>query len=259
MATVRVTQTKCPECSASLEIKAGAESLRCSYCGTALSIENKRPPRDVTLTQPRTIYVPPAMPSSLKAIGWLSGLLPFLIMGGVFWPQLRAYLPVLGNQLPTECGVNGHVSIHDKTFSGTGPLIRGGVNCTIEIKNCKLESDVIIEAGTNNEIEIVGSTLTAKKRAITAEVNVQLHVSGKSQITGAKTALDLGMNAKVRLEDSAIRSPGVALHAESNLSLEATGGSIEGGTAALQVTGNRAQRYEIDGTQIIGANNVKAR
>ena len=232
MASVRVTQTKCPEFSASLTIDAGKASMRCAYCGTSLSIEDKRPQRDVTMTQPRTIYVPPAVPGSLKAFAWLSGLLPLVIV---------------------------HISIHDKTYSGPGPLIRGGVNCKIEIKNCKLESDTIIEGGMNNEIEFVGSTLSAKKRAITAEVNVQLHVSGKSEISGGRAALDLGTNAKVRLEDSMVTSPGVALRAESKLSLEASGGSIEGGTAAVQITGNRPLRYEIDGTKIIGASNAKAR
>ena len=45
MASVRATQTKCPEFSASLTIDAGKASMRCAYCGTSLSIEGNRPLR----------------------------------------------------------------------------------------------------------------------------------------------------------------------------------------------------------------------
>jgi hypothetical protein len=258
MASVRVQQTKCPECSASLEIKADAESTRCAYCGTTLHVEHKRAPRNPTQVQPATIYVPPPMPIAARLGMFLGPIIPIIIVGTQLWPMIRGYVPVLGNQLPAECGMNGRVSIRGKTHRGAGTLIRAtAVNCTVVLKDCDLEADTIIEGGINTTIELDHSKLVARKRAIQSGVNTKLRAVNGSEIRGERVALDLATNADVRLEDSAVRSPGVAIKADANLSLDADGGAIEGGTAAIQA-GGWTQKLDLSPeTKVIGARHAK--
>ncbi len=255
MAAARIRQTKCPECSASLDVDPTAETMKCAYCGTPLQIENKRPPRDPALTAPRTVYVPTGPPPAARLAMLIGPLLPIVIVGTQFWPQLRGFLPVVGNQLPVTCGLNGHVSISGKQWSGTGAAIKAETNCTITIKDSKLEADTIVEGGLNVTVVVEGSTLVARKRAIVAEHNAKVRVVGKSEIRGERAALDLGLNAEVHLEDSALRSKGTALKADGNLRLEAEGGELEGATA-IDASG-WAQRYEVAGTKITGAKKLK--
>ena len=93
MAAVRVTQTKCPECSASIRVTSTADHMRCEYCGMTLQIEHKRAPRTPTMTAPRTVYVPPPMPVPARLAMWLGPILPIVIVGSQLWPQLRGYVP----------------------------------------------------------------------------------------------------------------------------------------------------------------------
>jgi hypothetical protein len=209
-------------------VPAEATEVRCAYCGTPLAIEHKRPPKDPTLTQPRTVYVAPPRPLGARLAFFIGPLITASVLGTQFWPQLRTMVPVIGNALPTECPINGKVSISGKTFQGTGTLIRAATNCTVTIKDSTLEGDVIVEGDTNVAVEIVHSKLTAKKRAIVTGLNPKVRITSQSELRGEKAALDLGLNAEVRLEDSRITSPGVALRAEHNLRLDNDGGKIEG-------------------------------
>ena len=257
MAQVKVHQHKCPECSANLTVPDEATSVRCNYCGNTLSVEHKRPPKNPTQAVPHTIYVPSGPPLAARFAMFAGPLVPIIVLTTIFWPRLRSAIPVLGNQLPTECALNGDITIKDKTFTGKGPLIKAGMNCTIHIENSTLSADTIVEADVNMKLEIVHSTLTATRRAIVGGTNANIHVSGKSEIRGEKGALDVSSNAIMRLDDSKVSSAGTAIKADSNLSLEATGGEISG-SPAVESSGT-AQRYEIDGTQITGAQKIKKR
>ncbi len=257
MAQVKVRQHKCPECSANLDIPDDVESVRCKYCGNSLSIEHKRPPKKQAEVQPRTIYIPSGPPPAARFAMFVGPLIPLVILASVFWPRIKHLLPGLGNQLPAECGLNGEITIRDKTFTGAGALIKGDINCTVRIENSTLIGDTLIDGGMNLKVTIVHSTVTAKRRLIVAGANANIDVSGKSELRGEKGGFELGSNAVVHLDDSKLTSGGPALRADSNFSLEASGGSIVG-SPAIDASGT-VQRFEVDGTQITGAQKLKKR
>ena len=82
---------------------------------------------------PRTIFIPTGPPPAARLAMFTGPLVPLVILGTVFWPRIKTALPIVGNQFPAVCALNGEVSIKDKTFTGTGALVKAELNCTVRI------------------------------------------------------------------------------------------------------------------------------
>lgn len=79
-----------------------------------------------------------------------------------------------------ECRGNDHVSLMGQTvqFTGTGPAIRAGANCELTLTNMTITAPIVLAAGGNARVMIIGGALTASDKSIVGSANAKINVSG---------------------------------------------------------------------------------
>jgi hypothetical protein len=167
-------------------------------------------------------------------------------------------------QSTLECGINETVRITGEVTLPSGPIVRTGINCRVEITNATLSvgSGTVIEVGAPNaQIHITGSTLrgdTIVEGGMTTTVHVTdsaLHatrlairaegmaggvrVEGASTVEGATGAIALSMSTNLHVSGtSKVASAGEAIVTAGG-EVVIDGGTVEGGRTAISTTGGR--------------------
>ncbi|MEM9204093.1 MAG: serine/threonine-protein kinase [Actinomycetota bacterium] len=149
-----------------------------------------------------------------------------------------------------QCGMNEKMELRDcEGRVASGPAIQAEVNCTVHLINCDIEAETIV-AGHPKEVRIEGGHYTAGKSLVESKMPqsiVLLDVVMDSQAEG--TAVDVGMNAKLRIERSTIWA-NVAIKAQMRVKAEIIDSRLIGKTASIDAgmhSSFELTRTELDG------------
>lgn len=245
----------CTTCGGPLEIEPSTTYIRCGYCGNQNNIRAVRPL--ATGEEPTKRSVPRWMLATFAVVAIL-GIVSLAGAGRAIYRAVRSIPPVPGSS-PAEgwdgkstlsCS-NQKLVLEDKTIALPGEtLIKGGVNCTLTIKHCTFAAARVIEAGINNRIDIVDSQLAGSEAAITGSQNMEVHITGKSTLSGGDRAVSLGQNSHLQLRGTHLDSQQVAIELGQNSRLEARDAVIHSDATALDI--GQSSQIVLRNTEVTG-------
>lgn len=239
----KLVSKHCPTCGAPLPFAADARQVVCQYCGNLIHIEWTR-----QVPQPQgpsmTLYVKPPNTGAVTWIIVLTTLLPVLFGGAISaisaistMKRSQAIMAQVGaganptsvaETFPVTCGMNQRLEIVGKTFTGSGTLVTGNINCKLLIKDCQLTGDVVVEAEHLIEVTIENSTLVGRDAALKLGSNSKVKATRNSVIRGREAGILGGLNLEVSLTDSRAEGEEVGIRTESNLKLDTKNSTLVG-------------------------------
>ena len=96
---------------------------------------------------------------------------------------------------PLQCGGNDDISVSgvEANFTGGAAIVAGG-NCHFRCTDCKISSQIAIEAGGNAQVTIINGTIKGTTILADASGNARVNISGNVVSSGA---VRQSANAKV--------------------------------------------------------------
>jgi hypothetical protein len=175
--------------------------------------------------------------STLMWLVWVAVILSVSGGGLGLFRLLRHAGLAPSSSLPTTCGdINSEVYVKGKTFDGAGPVIQTGMNCKIILEDCTItSSDAIIKgSGMNVEVTIRNSKLTSKRTAIELEMNGKVRVESGSVVKGGDVAVEGASNLSLTVSNATLEGD-IATKAGSNAQITLQQGSVlKGRKAAIE-------------------------
>lgn len=135
------------------------------------------------------------------------------------------------------CDTNERLVIEDKDVELDDVLIRGRINCKIEIRRSKLRGRTIVDGGMNAEVIVVDSTLVAEETGIIAGANGKVDLA-ETTVRAGETAVVVGGNGQVKLDGAKVYAEEIAIKGDANATVDARDSRIEGDEAAFDMSVN---------------------
>lgn len=287
---------RCPACSAPLEVPEAAPDVNCGYCNAHVVIERRAKPKNAPTPAPQrggeaVLYTEEATKRVISralvialAVGLIGVVVPVLALLTVGGSDTGGRTASLGlartGSLPARCPVNGVVVVEGQTVELDGVAIEAQANCQIELRDCTITADAVVEAkDANVKVRVVRSTLVGRrtaldmrssnprieidaesvvkgKTAVAAGVNAKIEVAGK--VTGDRVGLALDNNAKVSVREGGTIEGREAIRAGTNLEVRLDGGVVRGARKAISA--NRMKLIAVGEASLVeGPTAVEAR
>jgi len=242
---------ECSNCAAPLDVKQGAASAKCRYCGRNNVLQQARQLAVVTPPQwqPPRVWVPPAhavAPSDVqlkyhtRSVG-CAVMLPILLTlvvpliaaffatGGSGWLKVKMW----DGKSTLVCELNEELTIEGvKANVKSGPVIDAHTNCKLKIIDSTLKGEVGITAGVNADVELVNSTIKADTAAFESGGNAKLTVRG-GKLRGKEVALRLGGNDQVSLTKTSLEGEDAAIDNARNTTLKLKHAKLKSGDVGV--------------------------
>lgn len=254
---------ECDNCGAPLDVKEGASTSKCRYCGKTSRVKSLRtvaletpkdwrppqtwtPPDHMPAPHAPLAYHPPAAARKVVALtGSLTGLITMATIGWVAYQATRAPLDALKNSETLNTQIKDTVAQVTKQLGGvaavagsvTPPVVcSGNERYTVTQKVIALPSGTPVVASGNCQVTLQSCTVTGTT-AIVASDNARIAVEGGT-LTGTAAAVKASGNAVVTLSASAFVSGEPALTATNNAKIELVGATAQGRTVAATASHN---------------------
>ena len=271
---------ECDHCGAPLDVKEGARTSKCRYCGKTSQIKGLRtvaletpkdwqPPKTWTPPDhmpaphaPLAYHAPAAARKVVALTGSLTGFITLAVAGWVAYQATRAPLDALKNSTALNTQINDAVAQVTKQIGGVA-VVAGNVappvvcskneKYTVSQKVIALPTGTPVIASGNCEVTLISCTITGLT-AIAASDNARISIEGGT-VNGTAAAVKASGNAVVTLSAGALAVGEPALTATNNAKIELQGAAAQGRTIAATASHNST----IDATRGVLTGKVSGR